>query len=82
MSRCTSVFPPEKQPIAVYSISNWGGVELLGVNCDVDDKVEIATNNGNKRKYRGFYKTYTTARDRMYFVMGGVRYYLDEFVRV
>lgn len=76
------VFQP-KPPIAVYPLTNCGGVELLGVQCGVDDKVEIAINNGTTRKQRGPYKIYTTpTTGRMYFVMGGVRYYLSEFVRV
>lgn len=76
------VFPP-KPPIAVYPLNNWGGVELLGVQCGVDDKVEIAINNGERRKQRGPYKIYTTpTTGRMYFIMGGVRYYLSDFVRV
>ena len=75
------VFPP-KPPIAVYPLTNWGGVELLGVQCGIDDKVEIAINNGTTRKQRGPYKIYTTTTGRMYFVMNGVRYYLSEFQRV
>lgn len=56
---------------------------MLGVQCGIDDKVEIAINNGTTRKQRGLYKIYTTpSTNRMYFVMGGVRYYLEDFIRV
>lgn len=71
---------PLKPPIAVYPLTNWGGVELLGVQNSVDDKVEVAINTGSTRKQRGPYKVYTTARGRTYFIMDSIRYYLDDFV--
>lgn len=74
-------FPP-KPPIAVYPLTNWGGVEVLGVQNGVDDKVEVAINTGSTRKQRGPYKVYTTARGRTYFIMDSIRYYLDDFVRL
>lgn len=74
-------FPP-KQPIAVFPLTNWGGIEVLGIQNGVDDKVEVAINTGSTRKQRGPYKVYTTARGRTYFIMDSIRYYLDDFVRL
>lgn len=73
---------PPKPPIAFYPLTNGGGVELLGVQNGIEDKVEVSINTGSTRKQRGPYKVYTTARGRTYFIMNGIRYYLDDFVRL
>ena len=73
------VFPPEKRAIAVFPLNNWGGIEITELT---DERVEIAINNGSKRKHGGNHKLYTSSRGRFYFIVHGCRYYLDEFQRV
>ena len=74
-----SVFPPEKRAIALLPLNNWGGFEITDVN---ETCVEIAINNGERRKQAGRHKLYSTAAGEFYFLFRGHRYYLDEFQRV
>lgn len=73
--------PADRHIIAVYPICNFGGVEILEVN-SCEERVEIAVNNGESRDYRGRYKLYETKTGRSFFKMGGLAYYLDQFLRV
>lgn len=73
--------PTDRRIIAVYPICNFGGIEVLGVNT-YEERVEIAVNNGESRDYRGCYKLYATKTGRSFFRMGGLAYYLDQFLRV
>lgn len=73
------VFPPEKHAIAVYPLNNWGGLEIIATE---EACVEVAINNGERRKQAGRHKIYQTNKGHAYFIMHGSRYYLDEFTRV
>mgnify|MGYP004510006585 CR=1 FL=1 len=73
--------PTDRRVIAVYPICNFGGIEVLGVNT-YEERVEIAVNNGESRDYRGCYKLYATKTGRSFFRMGGLAYYLDQFLKV
>lgn len=73
--------PAGRRIIAVYPICNFGGVEVLGVNA-YEERIEIAVNNGESRDYRGSYKLYETKTGRSFFKMGGLPYYLDQFMRL
>lgn len=73
--------PTDRRVIAVYPVCNFGGIEVLGVNT-YEECVEIAVNNGESRDYRGCYKLYATKTGRSFFRMGGLAYYLDQFLRV
>lgn len=71
----------DRRVVAVYPVCNFGGIEVLGVNT-YEERVEIAVNNGESRDYRGCYKLYATKTGRSFFRMGGLAYYLDQFLRV
>lgn len=73
------VFPPEQHAIAVYPLNNWGGLEITAIE---EACVEVAVNNGERRKQAGRHKIYQTNKGHAYFIMHGSRYYLDEFTRV
>lgn len=71
--------PVGRHVVAVYPICNFGGIEVLAV---CKERIEIAVNNGESRDYRGCYKLYATKTGRSFFRMGGLAYYLDQFMRV
>lgn len=73
--------PTYRRVIAVYPVCNFGGIEVLELNA-VEEIIEIAVNNGESRDYRGCYKLYATKTGRSFFRMGGLAYYLDQFLRV
>lgn len=78
--RCKSRLPlTDRRPIAVYPICNWGGYEILSID---DERVEIAVNDGETRRYAGSHKLYTSKSGTTYFRRNGVIYHLDEFMRV
>lgn len=71
----------DKPPIAVLSLNNFGGIEILDVEYGINDYVVTAVNNAGKRCCCGRHKIDTTAAGRSYFRFGNNRYYLDEFLR-
>ena len=70
------------KPIGVYCISNWGGIEILDIIYGIDDKLVSCFNFGNGRKYIRSTKIRYDAKGNQYIERRGVRYYLDEFMRV
>ena len=69
------------KPIAVMGLSNNYSIVILDIIYDINDYVISAFNDGtykHKRKTRIFYDN----NDRNYFVRYGVKYYLDEFIRI
>lgn len=69
-------------PVAVLTLSNWGGIEILGVEHGIEDKVVACFNFGNTRQQIRRHTVNTTPAGRDYIRKQGVRYYLDQFMRV
>lgn len=63
----------------MYPLNNWGGLEITAIE---EACVEVAINNGERRKQAARHKIYQTNKGHAYFIMHGSRYYLDEFTRV
>ena len=40
----------EKKPVAVYPMSNWGGIEILDILYGIDDKVVYRFNFGEPKE--------------------------------
>lgn len=71
------------RPIAVYPICNHGGYEILRYDCVAgEERVHVATNNGENRQDHGYRKISYTATGRAFFKMFGLRLYLDQFVKI
>lgn len=68
--------------IAVIPLSNHGGLEILesGTNCD--DQLLACFNFGNGREYFHFHNVHCTPSGRAFIRKMGVRYYLDQMMRV
>lgn len=67
----------------MYPICNHGGYEILSTKEECgEESVEVAMNNGEKRIGYGYKKVKYTTAGRAYFYMFGLRYYLDNFIRV
>ena len=69
------------KPFGVIPLSNWGGLEILEVESGYDAKVVAAFNFGEREQPRR-YRQYENAEGRVFIKVGGVRYYLDEALRV
>lgn len=68
-------------PVAVLGLSNHGGIEILGIEHGIEDKVIACFNFGTRQQIRRHTINVTPA-GRFYIRKQGVRYYLDEFMRV
>lgn len=70
------------KPIAVMNICNTCSIVIFDIIYDINDYIISAFSDGenysHKRKTRIFYDN----NDRSYFVRYGVKYYLDEFMRI
>ena len=70
------------KPIAVMGLSNNYSIVILDIIYDINDYVISAFSDGenysHKRKTRIFYDN----DGRNYFVRYGIKYYLDEFMRI
>ena len=72
----------DKKAIGVYVVCNWGGLEVLDVLYGIDDKLVTCFNFGDDRKHYRTVCVHTAADGRPYVNRYGVRYYLDEIMRV
>lgn len=63
--------------LAVLGLSNWGGIEILAMNCD---DVVACFNFGSGRSEIRRHKLVYTSTGRAYFRKAGHRYYLDQFM--
>lgn len=71
------------RPIAVYPVCNHGGYEILRYDCVAgEERVRVATNNGESRQDHGYRKISYTATGRAFFKMFGLRLYLDQFIKI
>lgn len=69
--------------IAVYPVCNHGGYEILRYDCVAgEERVHVATNNGESRQDHGYRKISYTATGRAFFKMFGLRLYLDQFIKI
>lgn len=69
------------KPIGVQCISNWGGLEILDIEYGIDDIAIASFNFGTRQQIRR-HKIQTTPAGRLYIRKQGIRYYLDEIMKI
>ena len=70
------------KPLAVYCMSNFGGIEIIDTGEWMDTVIFYRFNFGQPKRVH-FAKVYETATGRGYFrAYNGMRVYLDECMRV
>ena len=72
----------DKTPIAVFPMSNWGGVEILGIEYDIDDYVVCRYNFGEPEEKLHRLMIRTDNDGQTFFVLDSRTIYLDECMRV
>ena len=72
----------DKKPIAVYPMSNWGGVEILDIEYGIDDYVIWRYNCGEPEKILHKAKIKDSGRGYQYIQLNEFRVRLDECMRV
>lgn len=73
----------KKEPIAVYGLSNFGGIAILDIIYDTDDYIVWYNNQieSEKRKIH-ISKIYYTSSDSYFMIYGSKRIKLSECLRV
>lgn len=82
MTKAEMEFYKDKKPIAVYSMSNWGGIEILDIIYGIDDYVVARYNFGKAEDKVHKVKIRYGADDNTYFRLDDYRVNLDECMRV
>lgn len=70
----------DKKPIAVYPMSNWGGIEILDIEYGIDDYVICRYNFGEPEDRLHRVKINYGARTTSIYI-DGMRVRLNEFMR-
>lgn len=73
----------KKEPVAVYGLSNFGGIAILDIIYDTDDYI-IWYNNQIESEKRKIHisKIYYTSSDSYFMIYGSKRIKLSECLRV
>lgn len=73
----------KKEPVAVYGLSNFGGIAILDIIYDTDDYIVWYNNQieSEKRKIH-VSKVYYTSSDSYFMIYGSKRIKLSECLRV
>lgn len=72
----------DTKAVGVYPLCNWGGLEILAVEYGIDDYVVACFNFGTGRQKIRRHKICYSTSGRDYIRKEGVRYYLDNIMRV
>lgn len=75
-------YQKDHKPIAVYPLSNFGGLAIMDIENRFDIYVYVVDNYGDGYKNLTKNKVYYNEHGKMYFVRYGKRYYLDNFMKV
>ena len=70
------------KPIAVMGICNTCSIVIFDIIYDINDYIISAFSDGENYKHKRKTKIFYDNNDRNYFVRYGIKYYLDEFIRV
>ena len=81
MTRAEMEVYKDKKPIAVYPMSNWGGVEILDVQYGIEDYA-IARYNFGKAEDKVHRVKIKYSADSAYIRLDGNQIRLDECMRV
>ena len=72
----------DKKPVAVYPMSNWGGIEILDIEHGIDEYVIARFNFGTVEEKLHRIKIEYNKHGVPYFIMSGNRVRLDDCMRV
>lgn len=77
----------EKEPIAVYGVSNFGGIAIIDILYDTDDYIvwynsQIESENESEKRKIHISKIYYTSNDSYFMIYGSKRIKLSECLRV
>lgn len=75
-------YPDNYKVLGVLPQCNFGGLAIMDIINDIDDMVISAVNYGDGYKFIAKNKIYYNSKGDAYFKRFGIRYYLDEFIRV
>ena len=71
-----------KKPIAVMGICNTCSIVIFDIIYDINDYVISAFSDGENYKHKRKTRIFYDNNGRNYFVRYGIKYYLDEFIRI
>lgn len=71
----------ETPTIGYYSMSNFGGLEILDIEYGIQDKLVTCFNWGTGRQMIRRNTIYSTPSGRQYIRKAGYRFYLDEMMK-
>ena len=72
----------DKKIIASYPLNNFGGIVILDIIHDIEDKVKFSYHNGEKFGRVTTAIIRTDKEGQHYFISGKCKYYLSDFIRV
>lgn len=71
----------ETSAIGYFTMSNYGGLEILDINYGIEDVAIACFNFGTGRQQIRRHKIYTAPSGRFYIRKAGTRYYFDQIMR-
>ena len=71
-----------KKPVAVLGLCNTCSIVILDIVYGINDCIISAFSDGENYKHKRKTRIFYDNNDRNYFVRYGVKYYLDEFMRI
>lgn len=75
-------YPNDYKPAGILTLCNWGGLAIMEIENGFDDYVYVCDNYGDGYKNITKNKIHYTTNGDAYFIRGGRRWRLDQFMRV
>lgn len=82
MTRPEKELYTDVEPVAVYPMLSWGGLEILAIEHGYDDYVVYREHFGEKESDVHRVKIRTAASNRSFFIYNSTRIYLDQCFRI
>ncbi len=71
------------KPIATYCITNCCAMAIFEIIYEIDDKIKVGLISDSEKRHKiTTNKIYNDKNDRLYFKKFGVKYYIDEFIKL
>lgn len=74
-------YPQDYKPVGILTLCNWGGLAIMEIENGFDDYVIVCDNYGDGYENITKNKIHYTTNGDGYFVRGGRRWRLDQFMR-
>lgn len=75
-------YPNDYKPAGILTLCNWGGLAIMEIENGFDDYVIVCDNYGDGYKNITKNKIHYTTNGDAYFIRGGRRWRLNQFMRV